>query len=225
MNTAPRHHLDPATLLSHAAGALSPDLAVVVDTHLSGCAHCRAALARAEAVGGTLLEQQQPASAQTGRAAALREAMRQRLAQAPAAAAAATPPAPASNDPDLLPAPLRPYFGTRYSGLKWRWMGPGLRYLRTTGPGGGTLLMLRIAPGRKLPVHGHHGSEITQILRGAYHDALGHFGPGDVADLDAETQHQPVTCPGEDCICVAALDAPLRYPGRVARLLQPLLRI
>ena len=41
----------------------------------------------------------------------------------------------------------------------------------------------------------------------------------------AETQHQPVTCPGEDCICVAALDAPLRYPGRVARLLQPLLRI
>ena len=44
----------------------------------------------------------------------------------------------------------------------------------------------------------------------------------DVADLDPETEHQPVTSPGEPCICVAALDAPLRFPGWFARRLQPL---
>jgi putative transcriptional regulator len=100
-------------------------------------------------------------------------------------------------------------------------MGPGMHYIRTTGPSGGTMLMLRIGPGKSMPVHGHGGSEITQILRGAYDDALGHFAAGDVADLDADTEHQPVTARGEACICVAALDAPLRFPGWLARTLQP----
>ena len=32
-------------------------------------------------------------------------------------------------------------------------------------------------------------------------------------DLDSEIEHQPVTEPGEACICLAALDAPLRFPA------------
>ena len=48
----PRHHLDPATVLSHAAGALSQEVAAVVATHLEGCATCREAVAQAEGVGG-----------------------------------------------------------------------------------------------------------------------------------------------------------------------------
>ena len=54
----PRHHLDPATVLSHAAGALSQELSAVVATHLEGCATCREAVARAEGVGGLLINQQ-----------------------------------------------------------------------------------------------------------------------------------------------------------------------
>ena len=72
----------------------------------------------------------------------------------------------------------------------------------------------RVAPGC---------SELTMILDGAYDDVLGHFGPGDVADLDGEIQHQPLTSPGVPCICVAATDAPLKFAGWVARTLQPLL--
>jgi putative transcriptional regulator len=85
--------------------------------------------------------------------------------------------------------------------------------------------MLRIGPGKRLPVHGHGGSEITQILSGAYDDALGHFAAGDVADLDSEIEHQPVTATGVPCICVSALDAPLRFPGWLARRLQPVFGI
>ena len=51
----PRHHLDPATLVSHAAGALSPEMAAVADTHLEGCAYCRQQLAAAERVGGVVI--------------------------------------------------------------------------------------------------------------------------------------------------------------------------
>ena len=84
-------------------------------------------------------------------------------------------------------------------------------------------MLLRIAPGKSMPLHSHQGSEITVVLKGAYRDELGRFGPGDVADLDDAIQHRPVTEPGEPCICLAATDAPLRFPGRIARMLQPLL--
>jgi putative transcriptional regulator len=221
----PRHHLDPATVLGHAAAALAPEAAAIVAIHLEGCAHCRAAVARAEQVGGLLLEHQHVQAAPDARRERLRADMLQRLEHDPPA----VPPQPwqdaTDRDPDRLPAPLHPYFGTSYSGLRWRWMGPGRHYIRARGPSGGTLLMLRIAPGKRMPVHGHGGGEITQILRGAYQDSLGCFAAGDVADLDADTQHQPVILPGAPCICVAALDAPLRFPGRLARAVQPVFGI
>lgn len=216
----PRHHLDPATVLSHAAGALSQELSAVVATHLEGCATCREAVARAEGVGGVLINQQHAQPASETRAQALRAAMLERLDATPPAAPRA--PAPRSNDPDRIPTALQPYFGESYRALKWRWMGPGMHFIRRTGPSGGNLLMLRIGPGKRLPVHSHGGSEITQILSGAYDDALGHFGPGDVADLDSETEHQPITSTGVPCICVSALDAPLRFQGWLARRLQPM---
>jgi putative transcriptional regulator len=226
MTPRPRHHLDPATVVSYTAGALSPEMSAVVATHLEGCAHCRRTVARAEGIGGALVDQQQASAVRADRLAGLRAAMLEGLAQAgPPGHPPAPAPAPAANDPDRLPTPLQPYFGASYRALKWRWMGPGMHYIQRRGAGGQTLLMLRIAPGKSLPVHGHGGTEITQILRGAYDDALGHFGPGDVADLDADTEHQPVTAPGVPCICVAAMDAPLRFPGWVARTLQPVFGI
>ena len=61
-----------------------------------------------------------------------------------------------------------------------------------------------------------------RVLQGAYDDALGHFGPGDMADLDSEIEHQPIVSPGVPCICVAALDGPLKFNGWLARRMQPM---
>lgn len=221
----PQHHLDYATLVSYAAGALPEALAAVAAIHLGVCADCREQLRKAEAIGGRLLEQQNPDDdpEQFGR---LRMAMLEKLDTAAPIAQPAVPAVvshPDSHDPDLLPKPLQPYFGMSYRALRWRWVAPGVRFLRATGAKNGTLIMLKIAPGKSMPVHSHGGSEITQILQGAYDDALGHFAPGDVADLDCDVQHQPVTSPGIPCICVAALDAPLRFPGWLARAMQPLI--
>lgn len=221
----PRHHLDPATVLSHAAGALPQELSVVVATHLEGCATCREAVARAEGIGGLLVNQQHAQPALESRANELRAAMLERIQRAPPASLRApmeNGPREKSKDPDRIPTPLQPYFGASYRALKWRWMGPGMHFIRRTGPSGGNLVMLRIGPGKKMPVHSHGGSEITQILSGAYDDALGHFAPGDVADLDSEIEHQPVTTAGVPCICVSGLDAPLRFPGWLAQRLQPM---
>ena len=54
--------------------------------------------------------------------------------------------------------------------------------IRAPHTGGDNLILLKIAPGKSMPVHSHQGAELTQILKGAYDDELGHFAPGDIAD-------------------------------------------
>lgn len=215
----PNHHLDDATLLSYSAGALPTALSVVAATHLERCAACRARLLDADRIGGVLMQQQRiDAPSDDARAAMLA------LLDAEPATAAAAMPAELmeETDPDRLPAALHPWFGHSLRALRWKRVAPGVQRIRAGSIAGGDLMLLRIAPGSKLPLHSHGGNELTVILDGAYDDMLGHFGPGDVADLDGQTQHQPVTSPGVPCICVAATDAPLKFSGWVARTLQPL---
>lgn len=221
----PQHHLDTATLVSYAAGALQEGLSVVAATHLGVCRHCRERLRDAEIVGGQLMAQQISTPADSARMAQLRSAMLTQLDDISPASEVGTSRSIGANktiDPDRLPAPLHPYFGTSYRALRWRWVAPGVHFLRAQAVSDAKLIMLKIAPGKSMPIHSHGGTEITQILQGAYDDALGHYATGDIADLDAEVEHQPVTSPGVPCICVAALDAPLRFPGWLARALQPL---
>lgn len=215
----PNHHLDDATLLSYSAGALPAALAVVASAHLEHCAACRKRLHDADQIGGILLQQQRGEVP----AAAARAAMLARLDDEPLIDCGAPAVEVAEQrDPDRLPSALHPWFGNSLRALHWKWVAPGVQRIRASGIGGGQLMLLRIAPGSKLPLHSHGGNELTMILDGAYDDMLGHFAPGDVADLDGETRHQPVTSPGVPCICVAATDAPLQFSGWVARTLQPL---
>jgi len=222
----PRHHLDPTTVLGFATGTLAPEMSVVAAAHLEACACCREQLRAAARVGGLLLESQLTPTGAEDRQAALRQAMLARLDAAPAEdgmrGQTAVRGAPA-HDPDQLPAALAPHFGTSYRSLKWRWMAPGVHCIRA--PALPSLIMLKIAPGKCLPMHSHGSSELTQILRGAYDDSLGHFAPGDVADLDSQVEHQPVTTPGVACICVSALDAPLVFSGWFARKLQQVFKL
>jgi putative transcriptional regulator len=214
----PTHHLDEATVISYSSGALPAALAVVASAHLERCTSCRAMLLDADRIGGLLIQQQRGESA-TDEA---RETMLALLDAEPAIAPETPADMVETYDPDRLPDALHPWFGQSLRALRWRRVAPGVQRIRATGIGGGDLMLLRIAPGSKLPLHSHGGSELTMILDGAYDDMLGHFGPGDVADLDGEILHQPVTSPGVPCICVAATDAPLKFSGWVARALQPL---
>lgn len=219
----PHHHIDSSTLISYAAGALPEAFRAVVSTHLNICRHCRDQLLDADSVGGQLISQQEGVTMPLG----ARESMLSRLSDASASASMPVRPAPMppAHDPDQLPGPLRHYFGETYSGLRWRIIGPGVHHIRARGVHDGHLMLLRIAPGRCVPMHSHGGNELTMILRGAYDDSLGHFAPGDVADLDCDIEHQPVTSPGVPCVCVAATDLPLRFSGWLARTLQPIFKL
>jgi len=233
----PSHHLDDATLVSYSAGALPLALSLVVAAHLDVCAECRRRYAHAERIGGLLLDHNEETVALPS--ATARAAMLERLeapASGPGSAAPSNQASPAASkvvalphaDPDLLPRSVQPYFGERISALRWRWLAPGVRCIRALGEADsndGSLLLLKVSPGFSMPVHTHGNSELTLVLQGAYRDELGRFGPGDMADIDLDTEHQPVAENSGPCICLAATDAPLRFRHWAPRLLQPLFRI
>lgn len=85
--------------------------------------------------------------------------------------------------------------------------------------------LLKIPAGKPVPEHGHRGRELTLVLAGSFGDSVSVFKRGDVELADDELTHQPIAAPGEDCICLAITEAPLRFTSRMMRFIQPLIGI
>lgn len=207
-----RHHLSDPLLMAYAAGNLPEAFALVVATHVSMCDACRAQLAAFEAVGGAVLAAEAVALADGALAAVMA-----RLGVPEGAK-------PLAKHRDL-PAPLGDYIGGGLAEVKWRSLGMGVRQAILPTGKGATARLLYIPAGQAVPDHGHRGTELTLVLRGAFRDATDRFGPGDVEIATEELEHTPVAEAGEACICLAATDAPLRFNALIPRLLQPLFRI
>lgn len=214
------HHPDSATLLSYAAGSLDETFATVVATHLACCAECRSRLREIEEIGGTLLESidtvAMDATALERAMGRLDETGKQHFKQAE----------PEQSEPPL-PRPLARLVTGGLDDVAWKTVAPGvaMHRLPTSKAARGSLTLLKIVPGKKIPEHGHGGTEITLVLTGSYRDAFGRFGPGDVADLDEHVEHQPVVDSSEPCICLVATEAPTRFKSFFGRLFQPLVGI
>lgn len=207
------HHPDLSTLMAFSAGTLEDPYATVIATHLAMSEGGRHTLGRIDTIGGALLE----AEPEADLADDALDQLLDRLDTAPVAAA----PADVGNE---VPLPLQRYLPRGLDGVRWKWTGPGVATadLDWGKDGKSRLMMLRVAAGRRVPEHGHGGQELTLILRGAYRDRFGVFARGDIADHDEDIEHQPIAEPGEDCICLVAVDARLSFRGRLMRTLQPL---
>lgn len=210
------HHPDDEFLLPLAAGRLRAGQALVVSTHLEGCAECRGRLHTLQALGGTLLEEAEPAALEPD--AWERTLQRIDRGEYSAAAPAALAPRPHAALPEGVawPASLR-----SADVSDWRFMGPGMRYARVAVPHdpSALLYLLRIGEGRSLPRHTHGGVEFTQVLCGAFDDGRAVFGPGDFDAADESVHHQPVVQPGATCVCLAYVGARMRFDGRIASLI------
>ena len=213
IQTQIKHHLDQATLLGYAAGTLPEAFNLIVATHLSLCDTCRADAQAHEAVGGAMLDQSSSAMSLGSLA--------QTLAQLDDSLDAIPDAAPVGD----LPAPLASYVGGDLDAVKWRPVGMGVKQAILPTSKGATARLLRIPAGAAMPGHGHHGKELTLVLKGAFLDDDAYFARGDIEVADKDVQHIPVADIQEDCICLAVTDAPLRFNGLLPRIMQRFVRI
>jgi putative transcriptional regulator len=205
------HHPDISTLMAFSAGTLDGPYSTVIATHLAMSEGGRHTVRRMNAIGGALLEGEASAPLGTGALDRLMDALGDDQIKV-------TPPA----EQDDVPAPLRRYLPDGLDAVRWKWTGPGVATADLDHDGQSRLMLLRVAAGRRVPEHSHGGQELTLILRGAYRDRFGVFARGDIADHDEDVEHQPIAEPGEDCVCLVAVDAKLSFRGRLMRALQPL---
>lgn len=215
----PKHHPDPSTIVAYAAGSVTEGFSLVVAAHLEYCKQCQLEVSEVEQLGGSLLEQLPPVDMKD-----------QNLKQLWASIDGPTYPEQAHcsvTAENGLPAVLSPFLSDDLEKVEWRTLVPGIQQKRLADVGSekGSVRLLRIAQGVKIPNHAHLGTELTLILQGSYSDGLGRFEPGDLSDLDSSVQHQPFVDSDQPCVCLIATDQPLRFNSVLHRVIQPLIGI
>jgi putative transcriptional regulator len=210
------HHPDVSTLMSCAAGSQPEAFAAVMASHLSMCPKCSRELRTLDDIGIALFEDLTPAP--LTKASPLVAARANEAHEDPACR---------PHEKGDVPAPLVPLIGTHLARVPWKRMAPGVWHHEITLSKGarGRLLLIKVAPGARVPEHGHSGTELTLLLQGSYRDKFGHFQTGDVADVDEEDEHQPVADPKVGCICLVATEGKARFKSLLARLVQPFIGI
>ncbi|RUO62255.1 ChrR family anti-sigma-E factor [Pseudidiomarina insulisalsae] len=72
----------------------------------------------------------------------------------------------------------------------------------------------------RVPEHTHKGREATMVINGVFNDETAEYRDGDFVFLDSTVKHTPETR-DEDCLTLAALDAPMHFTSGLSRLLNP----
>ncbi|MBP5856347.1 ChrR family anti-sigma-E factor [Marivibrio halodurans] len=232
---APTHHLSEELLLDYAAGVTDEAVGVLIATHLTLCPVCRARADQLDALGGVMMDRLTPSPLSED---AFDRLMARLDADAPG------DDAPLRHDIDMrapgggrdgrggdddalmsgggasdavLPRVLQRYVPARVEDIDWTPIGLGVRRFDLSITGRSRATMLYVPAGRAVPQHTHEGNEYVLVLQGAFTDCCGHFGRGDVGIADSDLDHRPVAELGQDCICLAVTDGPLRLTGLLGR--------
>jgi len=207
-----KHHLSDEVLMAYSAGTLPEAFNLVIATHISLCDDCRSHMESFDSVGGAVLAEMEQATV-SDKLLADTLAMITGLEQ--------EKPIKTPARPSVFPEPLRAYVGGDLDSVQWKKVGGGVsQYLLETSRDA-TVRLLHIPAGTAVPDHGHRGTEMTLVLKGAFLDGHERFARGDIEIADEELNHTPIADVGEDCICIAATDARLRFNSLIPRLAQP----
>lgn len=217
MNHEIKHHLNDAVLMAYSAGTLPEAFNLVVAAHLSLCDTCRAQAESFDALGGELLDQGTNISLEASCLANTLDLID----------GGAVQPVTPKNlaGPGVLPAPIKDYVGGDLESVKWKPIGMGVKQAILPTSQEATARLLLIPAGTAMPDHGHRGTEITLVLKGAFEDEDGYFARGDVEIADSDFHHTPVADLSDDCVCLAVADAPLQFDRLIPRIAQRFLRI
>ena len=113
--------------------------------------------------------------------------------------------------------------------MSWKSLIPGVAVRDVLGnrktKNGERLYLLKVKGGMRMPEHTHQGEEWALILSGGYHVDGKTYKRGDLHFENETNSHAPVTCEGEDCICLAMTEAPLVMKGWFPKLVQKVVGI
>jgi putative transcriptional regulator len=212
-----RHTAPDELLLDFAAGALPEGPALAVGVHCALDPAARRTVGRLRDLGGVLLEQEDDGPAFD------EAALEQVLAKLEGVPVDPAPvPAVPPSGFEWAPAPLVPYLGKT---PRWRRAIGGFENVPIRMESDTHRVeLLRLEPGRGLPVHHHVGNEYTIVLQGGYTDATGNYGVGDFAVGPGSQDHEPIADPGEPCIALIVLEKPIVLTGPIGRFFNPLVK-
>lgn len=213
-----KHHPELDLLTEHAAGTLALAQAACVSAHLNYCETCSRTHAQLQDVGAAMFDTLDPEP--------VGDALLDRVLARLDEEAPLSYQLPERSAQDATPALLRRLMSGDFRDLAWKKVTDSLRITQIkTGDPQFEFSLLHIKAGGAIPAHDHHGSEMTLVLQGGFSDDRGNYNPGDFIYRNATDVHSPRAFADEDCICLAVLDAPLRFTGWKHRWMNPFLRL
>jgi len=211
-------HPELDLLTEYAAGTLPLAQAACVSAHLNYCRQCRRSASQLEDLGAVMfdgLEAEAVGDAQL-------EAVLARLDDVPPLRYTR----PEQGAVGKTPAILQRLMSGQFTDLPWKKITRSLSisYLKTGDPNY-EFALYHIKAGGRIPEHTHRGSEMTLVLEGGFSDAGGSYHQGDFIFREPSDVHAPTALQSEDCICLAVLDAPLKFTDWKYRILNPFLQL
>ena len=210
-----QHHPDTELLVDYAAGSLAFGPSLCVAVHLGDCPVCQARVNDFTLLGAELVEQLEPVSVSDG----LLDTILANLDGSPAPAVKVRPAAG-------VPQPLSKLIPHGLNAMAWKRLTPTLQgVVLGVGDADNQVSLIRMNPGGTIPEHRHKGSELTVVLKGGFSDRSGSYKRGDFMALGEDDIHRPIAHQNEDCICLAAQNAPLQFTGFWSKLVNPFMSI
>lgn len=212
-----KYHPEQDLLTEYAAGTLPLAQSACVSIHLERCEKCQRQVHQMTELGASLFENLEPVPVGDAQL----NAVLARLDEE-------TPLAydKSRDERDSTPAILQRLMRGDFSDLTWKNIGSSLSisYLKTGDPRH-ELALYHIRAGGRIPEHTHRGNEMTLVLQGGFSDADGSYHEGDFLFRGPEDDHAPTALQSEDCICLAVLDAPLKFTDWRFRWMNPFLKL
>ena len=218
MSKNPIHHPSTEMLLEFSAGTLDTATALCVSAHLHFCQSCREELMHLNEIGAQLLVETQPEDIDDS----LLDTVMSKIDAAEPASEAPKTEVPRTEFPFCIDKLISKPEGTPV----WRRLSKSVNIARlNTGQNKYEVALHRICAGGKTPAHDHHGTEYTVVLKGSFSDETSVYKEGDFIVRNPGDVHQPMGAKNGECICLSALEAPIKLTNPLGFFFKPWLRI
>lgn len=222
------YHPDDNMLIEFGNGSLDWGLCILVSAHIEQCRLCKAKIKTQERIGAVLLctSKMEPSAADSlDKLLTKIQLMEQAATQQKLPLSSDATPSPCDVDQVAYPKVVNKLL--RHRTLpNWQRISRSLKARRLiTGQTKYEISLHNICSGGQVSEHDHRGLEITLVIKGCFSDAQGLYGPGDFIRKEPGQIHRPTASQNEDCLCLSAVEAPVKLTGFIGRCINPFLTI